>query len=354
VIAATKLTVYFGERDRVGRGFLADALIEAFARHRLRVAVLLRGTDGFGIEHQLRTDRLLTLSEDLPIVAVAVDEPEVIERVLAEVRKLSFDGLVTLERAQMVDGQSPRAAEFPSTAKLTAYPGRGVRLGGRPAYEEAVGILRSLEVDGASVLVGVDGVISGERRRATFFGRNESVPAMVISVGAADRLAEAATRLEDVLGVPMTVERVEILKRDGEHRTPLPAVDGQDSKGRARWQQLTLYSSEQHHFDGVPAHQACIRQLRRQGAMGATALRGIWGYHGDHAPHGDSLLAIRRRVPTLTVVVDEPAEAQRRLEALDLVSPTRGLITSEVVPAIVARAAADERGGLRLSDLWTD
>jgi PII-like signaling protein len=354
VIAATKLTVYFGERDRVGRPFLADALIGAFARHRSRVAVLLRGTDGFGIKHQLRTDRLLTLSEDLPIVAVAVDRPEVIERILTEVRELSFDGLITLERAQLVDGDAPPAAELPPTAKLTAFVGRGARVDGRAAYEEAVAILRSLGVDGASVLVGVDGVISGARRRATFLGRNESVPAMVISVGAADRLARAATELGAVLDAPMTFERVAILKRDGEHHAPLPVVGGRDSEGRARWQQLTLYSSDQNHFDGRPAHQACIRQLRRQGAMGATALRGIWGYHGHHTPHGDSMLAIRRRVPTVTVVVDEPDHAQRRLEALDLVSPDRGLITSEVVPAMVARAADDHRGGLRLSELWSD
>ena len=38
--------------------------------------MLLRGADGFGRKHHLRTDRLLTLSEDLPLVAVAVDTRE--------------------------------------------------------------------------------------------------------------------------------------------------------------------------------------------------------------------------------------------------------------------------------------
>ena len=35
----------------------------------------MRGVEGFGAKHHLRTDRLLTLSEDLPLVSVAVDTP---------------------------------------------------------------------------------------------------------------------------------------------------------------------------------------------------------------------------------------------------------------------------------------
>lgn len=68
-----KLTIYFGERDRHRSRFLADHLLDVFAFHRLRASVLMRGIEGFGVKHQLRTDRLLTLSEDLPLVSVAVD-----------------------------------------------------------------------------------------------------------------------------------------------------------------------------------------------------------------------------------------------------------------------------------------
>jgi PII-like signaling protein len=96
-----KLTSYFGERDRAGGGFLADALIDCYARHELTTSLIMRGVEGFGAKHQLRTDRLLTLSEDLPLVSVAVDLQERIEAVLPEVVALSGDGLITLERARM-------------------------------------------------------------------------------------------------------------------------------------------------------------------------------------------------------------------------------------------------------------
>jgi len=62
-----RLSVYFGERDRADGRLLADALIDLFARHGLRTSALLRGIEGFGIKHRLQSERLLTLSEDLPL-----------------------------------------------------------------------------------------------------------------------------------------------------------------------------------------------------------------------------------------------------------------------------------------------
>ena len=71
-----KLTTYFGERDRTPGGLLADELLDIYGAERLHTSVLLRGTEGFGRLHHLRTDRLLSLSEDLPVVSVAVDRRE--------------------------------------------------------------------------------------------------------------------------------------------------------------------------------------------------------------------------------------------------------------------------------------
>ncbi|MGH3828287.1 MAG: DUF190 domain-containing protein, partial [Pseudonocardiaceae bacterium] len=58
-----KLTSYFGERHRSGRAFLADAQLELFGRREIATSILLRGAEGFGLKHHLRTDQLLTLSE---------------------------------------------------------------------------------------------------------------------------------------------------------------------------------------------------------------------------------------------------------------------------------------------------
>src|SRR5689334_13180032 len=118
---ALKLTIYFGESDRVGRELACDALLDLLARHGIEVAVLLRGVEGFGIKQRLRTDRVLTLSEDLPLVVVAVDRRERVEALLDEARALVPGGTITLERAALVHQEPARIAAASDATKLTIY-----------------------------------------------------------------------------------------------------------------------------------------------------------------------------------------------------------------------------------------
>jgi PII-like signaling protein len=340
-----KLTIYFGERDRVGRSFLADAFTDIYARHELQTSLLLRGVEGFGIKHHLRTDRLLTLSEDLPLVSVAVDTRARIEVVLAEVRQLRFDGLVTLERARMLTGRI-EAAQLDESTKLTVYVGRHERVNGRPAYEAVVDLLRRRGVAGATVLLGVDGTAHGVRWRARFFAANAKVPLMIISVGDGDRIAAVLPELGAMLPRPLvTLERARVLKRDGRPLEDPHQLPDRDPSGLGVWQKLMVYAGES------PLYHELIRSLREAGAAGATSLRGIWGYHGERPPRGDSFWQLRRRVPILTVVVDTPERIRRWFTVVDRLTREAGLVTSEMVPAFRATGPELEHGGLRLAKL---
>jgi PII-like signaling protein len=312
---ALKLTIYFGERDRADAGFLADAFTDVYERHELKTSVLLRGIAGYGAKQHLRTDRQLTLSEDLPVVSVAVDTRERIERVVEEIRAFEFDGLLTAERARLVS----EPVDLGGEAKLTVYLGR--RSG--PGYREVVDRLHAAGIAGATVLLGVDGTADGARRRARFFARNAEVPLMVISVGDAARIAEVLPQLGDVIA---TLERVHVLKRDGTRFAAPATVD-------APLQKLMVYASEQAQHEGRPLYLQLLRRLRAAGAAGATSLRGMWGYHGEHAPHGDSLWQLRRRAPVVTVIVDAPDRIARWFEIVDELTTETGLVTSEMVPA---------------------
>ena len=68
---------------------------------------------------------------------------------------------------------------------------------------------------------------------------------------------------------------------------------------------------------------------------GATSLRGVWGFHGDHPPHGDRLLQTHRHVPVLTVIVDRPEGIEHAFAVVDELTADAGLVTSERVPAVV-------------------
>jgi len=350
-----KLTAYFGERDRAGGRSLADTLSAIYARHELRTSLLMRGVEGFGAKHQLRTDRLLTLSEDLPLVSVAVDTSTRIETALADIGALRFDGLVTLERARMLTGRIDEArlpGEPDEATKLTVYIGRHERINGRPAYEAVVDLLRQRGIAGATVLLGVDGTAHGVRERAKFFALNAAVPLMVIAVGDGRRVAELLPELGRLLARPIiTLERVRVCKRDGERLAEPPDLPEIDSAGSGVWQKLMIYLGEQSHLDGRPIYHQLVRALRQGGASGATTLRGIWGYHGDHEPHGDSFWRLRRRVPVITVVIDRPARIREWFAMVDELTTETGLVTAEMVPAVSANGPELRRGGLKLAHL---
>ena len=349
-----KLTVYFGERKRVGSRFVADALLDLFGRHEIATSVLLRGVEGFGLKHHLRTDSSLTLSEDLPAVAIAVDTRERIKALVHDAAELTSSGLVTLERARLQTGELDGLSlpeEFDEATKLTVYLGRQERVDRVPAFVAVCDLLHRRGLAGATALLGVDGTAHGHRERARFIGRNANVPMMVIAVGSGEQIVRVLPELGGLLRRPLiTLERVRICKRDGEllgTPHPLPSTD---ENGMALWQKLMIYNSEAALHDGQPIHRAITRQLRRSGAAGSTTLRGMWGFHGDHAPHGDRALQLGRRVPTLTIVIDTPARIAESFGIIDELTTNSGLVTSEMVPAMRATTGGKPHGGIRLAD----
>jgi PII-like signaling protein len=348
-----KLTTYFGERDRADGAFVADALVDLYEQRAFQTSVVMRGIEGFGIKHHLQTSRLLTLSEDLPIVSIAVDTRQRIQAAIADVAAITTHGLVTLERARMLTGridpvQLPEGLH--EATKLTIYVGRQQRSGGRPAHVAIVEVLRRHGVAGATVLLGVDGTAHGVRRRAQFFSRNADVPLMIIAVGDGAAVGRAVPELGAMMHRPLlTLERVRVCKRDGVMLAEPQQLPGSDPSGLGIWQKLMVYAGEQARHDRRPLYVELVHRLRRAGAAGATALRGVWGYHGDHQPHGERFWSLRRDAPVLTVIVDSPERIREWFAIVDELTDEAGLVTSEMVPAFRATGPQISRGGLTLA-----
>jgi PII-like signaling protein len=332
---ALKLTAYFGERSRAKGRLLADELLDTHARHEVRGSILLRGVQGFGAKHRRRSDRLLTLSEDLPLVSVAVDTQARIEALVNEMGAIGHEGLIALERVRLHQTGITSAELWPDpgeAVKLTVYLGRHERAGGSPAFAMVCQALADRGVAGATVLLGVDGTMHGRRQRARFFARNGDVPLMVVAVGDGPQIERALEHIQPLLGDPLfTLERVHVCKRDGillehpsDHRAP---IDQRDLT-----QKLTIVTSEAARHENRSVYLELVRRLRMANAAGATSLRGIWGFHGAHPPHGDRLLSIRRHVPVVTETIDSPERIAALFPIVDELTRERGLVTSELVP----------------------
>lgn len=94
--------IYIGEADHRD-GHPLYQVIVAFLRERgIAGATVFRGIEGFGANARLHTTRLLRLSEDLPILIEVVDEEARLRAVLPELDAMVGDGLVTLERVEVV------------------------------------------------------------------------------------------------------------------------------------------------------------------------------------------------------------------------------------------------------------
>jgi PII-like signaling protein len=347
-----KLTVYFSERTRARHGFLADALFDVYERHLIHTSVLLRGADGFGHHHHLHTDRLLSSSENLPAVSIAVGARERVEEALPEVREVAeAGGLVTLERLDLVTGYELEHLQLHDApgaqVKLTLFGGRRRRAAGEAGYVAAVERLAGERAAGASVLLAVDGMLHGRRHRARFFARNADVPLMLIALGSPAQLQLALPDLIGMLDAPVaTLERVQVCKAEGVAVAgpPVaaagpgvaaagpPAGGPHDPNGSRAWQKLTIHVEEQARHGAHPVHSALLLALRDAGAAGATALRGVLGFYGEREPFADRFLSLRRHAPVLLVVIDRPEQVRSWWPRVDEITAEHGLVTSELVP----------------------
>jgi PII-like signaling protein len=331
-----QLTVYFGESERAGGELLSDALLDAFERHGVELAVLLRGLEGFGAHAVRRTQRLLTASEDLPLASTAAGSRARIESLLPEVEQVVEKGLVTVERARLLAPGSDWSCppELGDDVKVTVLVGRKERADGRAADVAAVEALRRHGADTAIAFLGVDGIRGGARRRARFVSRNAEVPVAVVAVGRRDGIAAALEELGATLPAPHgTLERVTVLKRQGGASSPPPALSDRDAGSLALWQKLTVIADEQERHGGHPLYLQLVRRLREAGAAGATVLRGFWGFTAGGEPHGDRLLSLCRHVLVATVLIDRPAAVRAWWPIVDELTDEAGLVTCETVPS---------------------
>ncbi len=99
---ALRLTIYLGESDTWHHKPLYTELVHRAHAAGLAGASVLRGIEGFGTSSRIHTSRLLSLSADLPVAVVIIDEPERIEAFLPQVEEIVGEGLVTLDDVDVV------------------------------------------------------------------------------------------------------------------------------------------------------------------------------------------------------------------------------------------------------------
>ncbi|MFG2625030.1 DUF190 domain-containing protein [Streptomyces sp. NPDC048473] len=100
---ALRLTVLVGESDGWHHRPVFTEIVHRAHKAGLSGASVFRGIEGFGASSMIHTQRLLSLSEDLPVAVVIVDAEERIRAFLPLIEELVADGgLVVLDSCEVV------------------------------------------------------------------------------------------------------------------------------------------------------------------------------------------------------------------------------------------------------------
>jgi PII-like signaling protein len=96
------LRIFIGEADKWEGLPLYEAIVQLARKEGMAGATAVKGFMGFGAKSHMHTAKILRLSEDLPIVIEIVDSEEKINKFLPHLDPMVKEGLVTLEKAQVV------------------------------------------------------------------------------------------------------------------------------------------------------------------------------------------------------------------------------------------------------------
>ena len=96
------LRIFIGENEKYQGKPLYEWIVLKAREQGLAGATVLRGMMGFGANSRIHTSKILRLSEDLPIIIELVDTDENLKKFLFSVDAAIKEGLVTLEKAQVL------------------------------------------------------------------------------------------------------------------------------------------------------------------------------------------------------------------------------------------------------------
>jgi uncharacterized protein len=98
----TLMRIHIGESDKWHGKPLHQAIVELLRKEEFSGATVLRGVGGFGSSSVYHTDKLLRLSQDLPLIVEVVEYTDRIEKILPRLDEMLGGGLITLEKVRVI------------------------------------------------------------------------------------------------------------------------------------------------------------------------------------------------------------------------------------------------------------
>ena len=98
----TLMRIHIGESDKWHGKPLYEAIVELLRKESFSGVTVLRGVAGYGGSSVYHTDKILRLSQDLPIILEVVETTERIDQILPHLDGMVEGGLITLEKVRVI------------------------------------------------------------------------------------------------------------------------------------------------------------------------------------------------------------------------------------------------------------
>jgi len=122
----------------------------------------------------------------------------------------------------------------------------------------------------------------------------------------------------------------------------------------SRGLRVQVYLGETDQVGHVPRYQAILEYLRREGAAGATVVRGLAGFGANSRIHTAAILRLSLDLPLVVTWIDEPRRVERLLPGVQRLAGSGIVVLDEVEIASYGRRTVEQlRFDLPVEDVMT-
>lgn len=228
---AKKVSIYVGQDHQYHGESVYAAILEFLFYHKVSGASVTRGIAGFGADHHMHTDRILVLTQNLPMKVEFIETAEKVNELLPKLHEMVGTGLIEIQDTIIVKPsetakQATRQESTPplkreGKAKLMRiFIGENDKWNGKPLHKALIESMRTNDIAGVTVYQGILGYGANRRiHKDSALHLSHDRPMMLSVVDTEDRLRGFLAVLDDMVQQGLVVfSDVDVIKYTHNYR----------------------------------------------------------------------------------------------------------------------------------------
>jgi PII-like signaling protein len=99
---AQKVSIYVAEGAKHHHTDAASAILDYLFRNNVVGATVLKGVAGFGADHHMHTESIVSISDHLPVKVEFIESPEKVQELLPQISVMCGTGMIEVQETTIV------------------------------------------------------------------------------------------------------------------------------------------------------------------------------------------------------------------------------------------------------------